>query len=80
MKGNNLSRAKVLELANMFTSQVVSIYEFEKMSGISSNVILRIFKNDLYDINETKANEVNRILTTPGYLSCNGYIKEFVRQ
>lgn len=80
MKGNNLSRAKVLELANMFTSQVVSIYEFEKMSGIPSNIILKIFNNDLYEINEIKANEVNKILNTPGYLKCNGYIKEFARQ
>lgn len=80
MKGNNLSRTKVLELANMFTSQVVSIYEFEKMSGIPSNIILKIFNNDLYEINEIKANEVNKILNTPGYLKCNGYIKEFARQ
>lgn len=79
MKGNNLSRAKVLELANMFTAQVVSIYEFEKMSGIPSSVILRVFNKDLYEIDEKKAKEVNRILSIPGYINYRGYIKEYTK-
>lgn len=80
MKDNNLSNSKILELANMFTAQVVSIYEFEKISGVSSTVILKIFNKDLYEINKSKADEVNRILKTPGYLNCKGYIKEVVRE
>ena len=80
MKGNNLSKPKILELANMFTSQVVSIYEFEKISGISAVVILNVFNKDLFEINEVKAKEVNKILNTPGYLNCKGYIKELSRE
>lgn len=79
MRDNNLSESRVLELANMFTSQVVSIYEFEKISGLSSNVILNIFNKDLYEIDRTKAEKVSRILACPGYLKCNGYIKEMAR-
>lgn len=79
MRSNNLSKSNILELANMFTAQVISIYELEKISGVSSVVILNAFNKDLYEINEKKANEVNRILKFPGYLKCNGYIKEFAR-
>ena len=79
MRGNTLPKSKVLELANMFTAQVVSIYEFEKMSGLPAKVILRVFNKDLYEINETKAKEVNRILNAPGYLNYRGYIKEYAR-
>lgn len=77
--GNILPKSKILELANMFTSQVVSIYELELMSGVPATVILRIFNKDLYDINEAKANEVNRILNVPGYLNFRGYIKEYAK-
>lgn len=79
MRGNNLPKTKILELADMFTAQAVSIYEFERMSGLPSTVILRIFNKDLYEINEAKAKKVNRILSVPGYLSCNGYLKEYAR-
>jgi len=79
LKNNNLSKSKVLELANMFTSQVFSIYEFEKVSGIPSNVILKVFSDDLYEINESKAEQVNKILNVPGYLGFTGYIKEYAR-
>lgn len=79
MRGNNLPKTKVLELANMLTAQVVSIYELELMSGVPSTVILKIFNRDLYEINEDKAREVNRILNAPGYISFRGYIKEYAK-
>lgn len=79
MKGNNLSKNKIMELANIFTSQVVSIYEFEKICGIPSSDILTVFNVDLYMIDERKAEQVNRILNTPKFLECEGYIKEAVQ-
>lgn len=79
MKNNNLSRSNILELANIFTAKVVSIYELEKISGFSSVEILNAFNKDLYEINEKKAKEVSKILNFPGYLKCKGYIKEVAR-
>ena len=77
MKDNNLSKSNVLELANLFLAQVVSIEEFEKISGISATVILKIFNIELYYIDATKAESVKKILNSPKYMSCTGYIKEF---
>ena len=79
MRGNNLPKSKILELANMLTAHVVSIYELELMSGVPSTVILKIFNRELYEIDEAKAREVNRILNIPGYLNFKGYIKEYAK-
>lgn len=79
MRGNNLPKSKILEIANMFTAQAVSIYELELMSGVSATVILKIFNKDLYEINEEKAIQVNRILNAPGYINFKGYIKEYAK-
>lgn len=75
---NNLSKGKILELANMFLSNVFSLYEFEKMCGISSKVILEVFHKDLYEINEEKARQVNRILSQQKCLTHKGYMRELV--
>ena len=75
MEKVKLSESKILELANMFLSSVVSIFEFEKICSIPADDILRIFRQDLYEINFEKAESVRRILDIPGYLQCTGYMK-----
>ena len=76
MREIKLSTNKILELANMFLSSVVSIYEFEKICDIPADAIIRIFREDLTQINLEKAKSVNKILDIPGYLQHTGYIKE----
>ena len=78
MKDLNFSTNRIIELANMFLSSVVSIYEFEKMCNIPADVIVHIFTEELCHINVEKAKSVKKILDIPGYLQCTGYIKENV--
>lgn len=74
--GNNLSKKNKVELANLFLSKPFSIYEFEKVSGLSSYAILEIFHKDLYEINKNKADEVNRVLGEKECLTHRGYMRE----
>ena len=75
---NNLSKKKKIELANMFLSNTFSIYEFEKVCGLSKVIILNIFRNDLYEINKLKAYQVNRVLEKNECLTHKGYMREII--
>lgn len=62
MKYNNLSKTKIEEMADVYISNVISIYEIEKMYGLPKNIIIEIFTKDLYEINKQKAEKVSVIL------------------
>lgn len=62
MKYNNLSKTKIEEMADVYISNVISIYEIEKMYGLPKNIIIEIFTKDLYEINKQKAEKVSEIL------------------
>lgn len=81
MKINNLSNDKKIELADLFLSNVFSIYEFSKFTGIREDDILKIFYIDLYGINKRKAHQVNKVLRAYEEKKCiyhKGYVRELV--
>ena len=70
MKGNNLSKKKIMELANIFTSQVVSIYEFEKICDEFFEIL---WNEDNEIIESDKIDIIDRIEKT---LMCTKIINE----
>jgi hypothetical protein len=73
-----IDEVEILRLSNLFISNPITVYELEKMTGISSKDILSIFRNDLYSINEDMATRINKILDRLEYENEVKYFKELV--
>lgn len=63
----SIQRMNVMDLSHFFLSGNFTIYEMEKITGISPSDLLKAFRVDLFAINPEMAARVNRILDTPGY-------------
>lgn len=75
MKNVKLEKEETVKLANIFLYSFCSVYELEKATGVSSKYILKLFRNDLYDINHEMAVRVNNVLERQKAIKEDMYLK-----